>query len=105
MHQGSAVVLFLLTLIHATIVCFFVRHVKEHHYKRSSILCKEFGLGGMIISLIASVIFHPASNISGSRVSENGEDDSLGSFDIQSGWYCSMDFCSVDDSFLFILYH
>jgi len=70
------VVLFLLTLIHATIVCFFIRHVKDHHYRRSSILFKEIGLGGMILSLIASVIFHPASNFSGSNVRKKEEVDS-----------------------------
>ena len=74
-HQGSAVVLFLLTLIHASIVCFFIRHVKDHHYKRSSILCKEMGFGGMLLSLVASVIFHPASNISGGNVRKNDEDE------------------------------
>lgn len=67
-HQSSAIVLFLLTLLHATIVCHFVRHVEGHYYKPASVLLKNIGLVVMIISLIGSVVFHPASNLTGMQV-------------------------------------
>ncbi|OAO18025.1 hypothetical protein AV274_0223 [Blastocystis sp. ATCC 50177/Nand II] len=66
-HQGSAVVLFILSMIHAFIVCFFIRHIENHTYAKSSIVLKHLGLYGMGAALVFSVIFHPASNMSGVR--------------------------------------
>ena len=67
-HQLSAVVLFFLSVIHASIVNFFIHHTPDHSFAPSSVLLKYIGLFGMVISLIGSVIFHPASNLSGSYV-------------------------------------
>ena len=61
-------VLFILSMIHAFIVCFFIRHIENHTYAQSSIVLKHLGLYGMGAALVFSVIFHPASNMSGVRV-------------------------------------
>lgn len=60
--------LFILSLIHAFIVCFFIRHTEDHTYSRKSVVLKHLGLYGMFAALVFSVIFHPASNVSGTNV-------------------------------------
>ena len=66
--QGSAVVLFLFSLAHAIIVLFFINHTPSHTYRKSSIILKKIGLIGMILALVGSVIFHPASNLADTHV-------------------------------------
>ena len=66
-HQGSAVVLFLFATIHGIIVNWTISHTPGHTIPKLSIILKTFGLIIMILSLIGSIIFHPASNAIGSN--------------------------------------
>ena len=68
--------LFILAMIHAFIVCFFIRHIENHTYSKSSIVLKHLGLYGMAAALVFSIIFHPASNMSGVRVDQRAESKS-----------------------------
>ena len=61
-------VLFLLSLAHAIIVLFFIKHTPSHTYRKSSIILKKIGLIGMILALVGSIIFHPASNLADTHV-------------------------------------
>ena len=44
--------LFILSLIHAFIVCFFIRHTEDHTYSRKSVVLKHLGLYGMFAALV-----------------------------------------------------
>ena len=67
-HQGSAIVLFLFATIHGIIVNWVIYHTPGHTIPKLSVVLKTLGLVFMVLSLVGSIIFHPASNAIGSNV-------------------------------------